>query len=70
MMQVVAGLSLLVFLLLPLGARAIDPYQALSVLGVEKKPAPAFSLPSVDGKVVKLSSYKGKVVLLGFFQTF
>ncbi len=55
--------------LLPI-ARAADPYEAFSVLRVEAKPAPDCSLPSVDGKLVKLSSYKGKVVLVGFFQTF
>lgn len=51
-------------------AGAADPYETLSVLRTEKKPAPYFSLPSVDGKAVSLSDYKGKVVLLGFFQTF
>src|SRR5690606_17478254 len=31
------------------------------------KPAPAFSLPSVDGKDVHLSDYAGKVVVLEWF---
>ena len=30
-------------------------------------PAPAFALPGSDGKVYKLSDYKGKVVVLAWF---
>jgi thiol-disulfide isomerase/thioredoxin len=33
------------------------------------KPAADFTLPSLDGKPVKLSSFKGKVVLLNFWAT-
>ena len=51
-------------------AGVTDPYQALSVLRIRKTSAPDFSLPQVDGKRVRLSDYKGKVVLLGFFKTF
>ena len=35
----------------------------------ERKPAPEFSLKDSDGKVVHLSDYKGKVVLLDFWAT-
>jgi len=52
------------------GARGADPYEALSALRIDTKPAPDFSLPSVDGREVRLSDYRGKVVLLGFFKTF
>lgn len=52
------------------GARGADPYEALSVLRIQSKAAPAFSLPTVTGKTVRLADYKGKVVLLGFFKTF
>jgi cytochrome oxidase Cu insertion factor (SCO1/SenC/PrrC family) len=52
------------------GAGGADPYAALSVLRIDTKPAPDFSLPSVDGGTVSLSDYRGKVVLLGFFKTF
>ena len=31
------------------------------------KPAPAFSLPSIDGRTVRLEDYRGKVVLLFFW---
>ena len=34
-----------------------------------RKPAPDFQLKDGDGKVVKLSDYKGKVVLLNFWAT-
>jgi thiol-disulfide isomerase/thioredoxin len=33
------------------------------------KPATDFTLPGLDGKAVKLSAYKGKVVLLNFWAT-
>jgi peroxiredoxin len=35
----------------------------------ERKPAPDFNLKDADGKAVKLSDYKGKVVLLNFWAT-
>jgi peroxiredoxin len=35
----------------------------------DPKPATDFTLPGLDGKPVKLSSYKGKVVLLNFWAT-
>jgi len=35
----------------------------------DRKPAPPFSLKDTDGKVVQISDYKGKVVLLDFWAT-
>src|SRR5665213_2507103 len=34
-----------------------------------EKPAPSFTLKSVDGKTVSLADYKGKAVLLNFWAT-
>ena len=33
------------------------------------KPAPAFALPSLDGRTVRLEDVRGKVVLLFFWAT-
>ena len=35
----------------------------------ERKPAPQFSLKDADGRLVRLSDYRGKVVLLDFWAT-
>ena len=71
MVQVITRvLSLLVVVFLPLEIHAADPYEAFSVIRTQKKAAPEFSLPQVNGETVKLSDFKGEVVLLGFFKTF
>ena len=34
-----------------------------------RKPAPTFTLPSIDGRTVRLEDFRGKVVLLFFWAT-
>ena len=40
----------------------VQPYQP-------PKPAPAFALPGLDGKVTRLADLRGKVVLVFFWAT-
>jgi hypothetical protein len=64
MMQLITGvLSLLVVVLLPIEIHAADPYEAFSVIRMQKKAAPEFSLPQVNGKSMRLPDFKGEVVL-------
>jgi cytochrome oxidase Cu insertion factor (SCO1/SenC/PrrC family) len=63
-------LALVAVLFFPLLSAAADPFEALSVIRIQPKTAPTFSLPQVDGKTVSLSDFTGKAVLLGFFKTF
>ena len=37
------------------------------VLGQDEKPAPKLELKDVEGRALRLSDYKGKVVLLNFW---
>ena len=40
----------------------IQPYEP-------RKPAPAFALPDLDGKTVRLEDFRGKVVIVFFWAT-
>ena len=71
MAQLITGvLFLLVAVFLPVEIHAGDPYEAFSVIRMQKKAAPEFFLPQVNGKSVRLADFKGEIILLGFFKTF
>jgi cytochrome c biogenesis protein CcmG/thiol:disulfide interchange protein DsbE len=61
-----AGL-LVIALVWAIAGRGAQP--ALPPVGEVNKPAPDFALPGVDGKDVRLSDYRGKVVLVNFWGT-
>ena len=64
----VIGLALA--LLIASGAAATPDFESLQVQPYEPpKPAPAFALPSLDGRTVRLEDFRGKVVLLFFWAT-
>jgi peroxiredoxin len=66
-----AALALVLALLLPpLAAAAAPDFAAMDVQRYDPpKPAPEFSLPDLDGRPVKLSDFRGKVVLLFYWAT-
>ena len=52
------------------GAGAAPDFTSLQVQTYQPpKPAPAFALPSLDGRTVRLEDFRGKVVLLFFWAT-
>ena len=56
----------------PAAARAEsihDAAAALRLTPLDGQPAPAFTLPALDGKAVSLADLKGQVVLLYFWAT-
>ncbi len=65
-----AAAALIVTLLLPRAAAAAPDFAAMDIQRYEApKPAPDFSLPDLDGRVVKLTGLRGKVVLLFYWAT-
>ena len=59
-----------VLLLAAQTAAAAPNWAALDAqLYEQPKPAPAFALPDLDGKVTRLEDLRGKVVLLFFWAT-
>jgi peroxiredoxin len=61
-----AGL-LVIALVWVFAGRSAQP--ALPPIGEVNKPAPDFALPGLDGQDVRLSDYRGKVVLVNFWGT-
>ena len=61
--------ALVLALLLPAAAAAPD-FETLDIHRYEApKPAPAFTLPDLDGRPVQLADLRGKVVLLFYWAT-
>ena len=65
-----AGTALILLVLLgcsatPKGRRGGDPAKP----GSQRRPAPDFALKDADGRTVRLSDYRGKIVLLNFWAT-
>ena len=53
-----------------LGAAATPDFASLQIQPYESpKPAPAFTLPDLQGRQVSLASLRGKVVLLFYWAT-
>jgi cytochrome oxidase Cu insertion factor (SCO1/SenC/PrrC family) len=62
--------GLVLALLLPLAAAAAPDFGALDIQRYNPpKPAPAFALPDLDGRQVRLADLRGKVVLLFYWAT-
>jgi len=64
------GTALCLLSLAAQGAEAAPNWASLDMSPYDPpKPAPAFSLPDVDGKATRLEDFRGKVVVLFFWAT-
>jgi cytochrome oxidase Cu insertion factor (SCO1/SenC/PrrC family) len=63
-------LAALVIAVASVPTRAAPDFSAMQVQPYEPpKPAPAFALPDLDGKTVRLEDFRGKVLILFFWAT-
>jgi cytochrome oxidase Cu insertion factor (SCO1/SenC/PrrC family) len=68
--RVCTAVGLILALLLPMTATAAPDFAAMNVQPYDPpKPAPAFTLPDLNGKPVRLADLNGKVVLLFYWAT-
>lgn len=68
----VAGLLITAMTLGP-GRQVMGGADPFVTLGVQRPatpgPAPDLGLPSLEGRIIRIKDFRGKVVLLGFFTT-
>ncbi|MBI3989959.1 MAG: redoxin domain-containing protein [candidate division NC10 bacterium] len=70
-MRTVHGIAVGLALVLAIALLAPPMAGSAETTPLEGKPAPGFALPSLaDGKLINLSDYRGKVVLLDFWHTY
>jgi cytochrome oxidase Cu insertion factor (SCO1/SenC/PrrC family) len=70
MMHRITVVGLALTLLIVGGAGAAPDFASMQVQPYQPpKPAPAFALPGLDGKVTRLADLRGKVVLVFFWAT-
>ena len=63
-------LALALLLATGLAAEPVEPVASVAAIAPAARPvAPAFALRDLEGKVVRLADYKGKVVLVDFWAT-
>ena len=70
--RILAGalLSAVFLLVIPRAALGQDPYKALDLIRPKSgQVAKDFSVPTPDGKMLRLADYRGKVVFLNFWAT-
>ena len=63
-------LIIIPLLLVPRAALAQDPFKALDLIRPNRlQPAKEFSVPTPDGRMLRLADHKGKVIFLNFWAT-